>query len=141
MRSLRPYVVAVVSTAAATAATALLWPANRSAVVGLYYLAVIVSAIDGTRRAGVLAIALSALSTTYVFLTPYSALSLTMEGAYALVIFTLVSSAILVLIERLKANQKQLRGSEDLLVKAFRLNPSALAITRASDGRLVACPR
>lgn len=137
MRSLRSYVLAVVFTATATAATGLLWPANRSVILALYYLAVLASAIDGNRRATVAVIALSTLSTSYFFLPPYYAFAVTMEGAYVLVLFTVVSSVFVVLIERLKANERQLRGSEELFEKAFHSNPSALAITRASDRRLV----
>ncbi|MEO7189880.1 MAG: PAS domain S-box protein [Vicinamibacterales bacterium] len=87
--------------------------------------------------AAALAIALSALSASYFFLAPYYAFSLTSKGAYVLVIFTLASSALVMLIARLKANERKWRGSDDLFGKAFRANPSALAITRASDHRLI----
>jgi len=137
MRSLRPYILAVVSTAAATAATALLWPANRSVVVALYYLVVSATAIYGNRRATVLAFALSALSTSYFFFPPYDAFSLTSEGVYLLVIFTVVSSVLVGLTERLKTNERKLRVSEELFGRVFRSNPSALAISRVSDGRYV----
>ncbi|MEO8071488.1 MAG: DUF4118 domain-containing protein, partial [Acidobacteriota bacterium] len=99
MRSVRPYAIAFFVTAAATALTALIWPANRGVVVALFYPAVMASAVYGSRRSAVLAIVLSALSCAYFFLPPYSAFALTVEGLYVLIIFAIVSGALVLLIE------------------------------------------
>ena len=134
---LTPYAISVVTTAVATAMTAAMWPANRSVLVAMFYLAVIVSAIYGNRLAAILAMALSVLSLSYFFLSPSNAFSVTIETAVSLVTFTLVSSIVLALIERVQRTERRERDSEELFGKAFHSNPSGLVISRASDGRYV----
>jgi PAS domain S-box-containing protein len=134
---LTPYAISVVTTAVATAITAAMWPANRSVLVAMFYLAVIVSAIYGNRLAAILAMALSALSVSYFFLSPSNAFSVTIESAVSLAIFTLVCSVIVALIERVQRTERRERDSEELFGKAFHSNPSGLVISRASDGRYV----
>ena len=70
MSSFAPYIIAVASTAVAVGLTAALWPTNRGVIVGLYYPAVFIAAVYGNRLAAALAIALSAMATYFLFLSP-----------------------------------------------------------------------
>ena len=135
--SLTPYLIAVAATAAAAALTGALWPANKSVILALYYPAVCVSAFYGNRRAATLAIVLSAVSTYYLFLSPLRGGLPATEQASVLTIFCIVSSLIVLLIERVKTNEIKLRESEELFRTAFPSNPLGMAISRVSDGRYV----
>ena len=133
---MKPYLLAVGATAAATVLTGALWPANKSAIAALYYPAVFVTAIYGNRLAASLAIGLSALSTCLFFSLMHGSVPAT-ELAYVLTIFCIVSSLVVILIQPMKANEVKLRDSDELLRTAFHSNPVGMAISRMSDGRYV----
>jgi PAS domain S-box-containing protein len=136
-RSLTSYALAVISTTAAAAITGIMWPANRSSVFAFYILAVILTGLYGHARAAALALILSLLSMNYSFIPPYKVFSLNREGVYSLVLFSLVGTVIIVMIEKLNIRETKLRENKELFEKAFHSNPAGLAISRVRDGHYV----
>ncbi|PZR75888.1 MAG: hypothetical protein DLM73_04115 [Chthoniobacterales bacterium] len=113
MRAVAPYGLAFAGVIAATAMTGVLLRLNAHVVAPFFYLGVIVTAIYGNVRAAALAIALSLLSLDYFFITPHEPFSVTRGDVYAAVLFSVVGSVIVLLIGKLRANQRNLRASEE----------------------------
>ncbi len=130
-----PYLVAVASTGVAAALTRALWPADGSAIMALYYPAVIASAIYGNRFGATLAVVLSAASGFFFFPPPDQARLPTADHVYALVIFSLVSTLMVWLVERLKIDEKALRDGPEAFRRVLDVLPVGI-YTCDGSGRL-----
>jgi PAS domain S-box-containing protein len=117
---LRPYLIASVSTIAATALTGLLGPTSEHSRFTFYFLAVILTAIYGNREAGMLAIVLAALSSSYFFFPPDHRVFQSSEALSAVCLFGIVSGIIVLLIARLKNQARTMCSSDADITEAVR---------------------
>ncbi|HLL71820.1 MAG TPA: PAS domain S-box protein [Pyrinomonadaceae bacterium] len=106
------YAVAVLAVAAALLATFSLWPFNQPVRLAFFYPAVVITTLYGGRRAGFLAIALSALLSGYFFFSPARPFDLGVMGYIQLSVFILVTLLIVFMIERGKRAEGELEVSE-----------------------------
>ncbi|HEX8844508.1 MAG TPA: PAS domain S-box protein [Pyrinomonadaceae bacterium] len=99
----------------------------------LFYAAVMVSAWYGGREAGLLSVALSALSSAYLFLSPSHSLAIGGEGVLLLSVFILVSLVIVWLTEKVKRAELKARTSqEELLITLKSIGDAVIATDERS---------
>ena len=113
------YGLVVLSVGAALAVTLLLVPLTHRIPFAVFYGAVVVSALYGGLRAGLLAVALSALSGAYFFLPPYYSLKLDVPTFVQVLVFSVVATVISLTIERSRRAERE-RGRLLLSERAAR---------------------
>lgn len=124
-----PYVLAVGATAAAILLTGSLWPANRSLLFAFFLLAILGTAVYGHARAAAVAMVLSLVSLSYVFLEPYHSPAVSGAGAWTLGVAALVGAGVILLVGRLKA--REIRSEAERRRAEQTLREQAELITHA----------
>lgn len=143
---LQPYGIAVLTVASALLLTLLLQPLLEPTVFVLFFPTVMVSALYGGTKSGVLASILSALACQYFFLTPAYSLTIPDWGtAVRLVVFLFVmlliatmSSALRTAKQRTELSLLKLKASEERYRVLAENVPQLVWITRA-DGFVEYC--
>jgi PAS domain S-box-containing protein len=113
------YAVAVLSVVLAATITWLISPLSEHIPFTLFYVAVMLSTLSGGRRPGLLATALSALLSAYLFLPPASSLAIGLEDLLQLGIFLFVALLISSLTDKSKRAEAMARESKDRLKQAL----------------------
>lgn len=143
---LRPYAIAFLTWAIALLFTWLLQPLMSPTIFALFYPAVMVSALEGGLRAGLLSIVLAAFATKYFFLPPLYSLAFTSPNTFfrftllVLVGFAigLLSTALRTAKQRNEVSLSKLQRSEEKYRQIVDLaigNLSLLKMSRPSIAR------
>ncbi|HEX8633634.1 MAG TPA: PAS domain-containing protein, partial [Pyrinomonadaceae bacterium] len=106
------YLIAVLTVAASVLSTFALWPFNQPVRLAFFYAAVVISAIYGGRRAGLLAIALAVCASGYFFFAPSYSFNIGATAYIQLSVFVAVTLLIVFVIDRGKRAESQLTVSE-----------------------------
>lgn len=113
------YGFAVLAVALAVGLTWMVSPLSERLPFTLFYVAVMLSTLYGGRGPGLLATALSALLSAYLFLSPGYSLAIGLEGLLQLGIFLFVALLISSLTGRIKRAETAERESKDRLKQAL----------------------
>ena len=106
------YALAVVAVAVALGITLAFEPYNQHIFFAAFYGAVVVSALYGGLRSGLLAVVLSALASSFFLLPPAYSLRIGFDGLLQVGVFMTVALLITFLMERGQRAEGHLRGSE-----------------------------
>ncbi|MBC7911233.1 MAG: PAS domain S-box protein [Pyrinomonadaceae bacterium] len=129
------YGFAVLAVAVALLLTLLILPLSARTPFALFYIAVMLSAVYGGRGAGLLATALSVLTTAYFILPPKYSLKVGFEGVFMLAVFIFVALVISSLTEKVVGAEKSARLSGTQLSTTLMSIGDAVIATDA-EGRI-----
>lgn len=101
-------VVALAAVGVATAITTVLWPYNSRVPFAVYYLAVLVSSIQGGTRAGILSTLLSLGTVNYCFLAPFDSFSTDAQSLVSLCISGIVCGLIIAIIRQRQKHEAEI---------------------------------
>ena len=129
--TLARYALPVLLVAAATAITWLIPVIGQRVPFALFYIPVIIAALYGGRGPALVAIGLSLLFASYLFLPPLYTFEIGQDGLIRLITFALIALMVSLVIERIKVAETRAQESRDQLFTTLRSIGDAVIATDA----------